>query len=352
MGSNSTTTVAPAAPSAEETELIKIQTQLSQRQLAEFEKLQPFQQKLLEQATSNLEREGRLGTAMDSAISPEDQASFARDEFNRAKKLGPVQDELLQLQLEQLRSGGAATPEQEARIKAATDAGIAAGSSDIDASTQRGIGLISDELANARGLRLSDSPIKSEAALLAREGEVQKGSLVKNLRAAEASSKLNFPLAAAGVMSGINQSQQGVAEAARQFQAELRQRAFQNRLALSGQAAQSGIGIASIANTSGAIGALSAGRGKTSSTSGTPGLGEIGMLAGGVGGLITAMSDRRLKRDIVKLRDDPRGFGIYAYTIFGKRSVGVMADEVARVMPQAVVTTPSGFQAVHYGMLA
>lgn len=243
---SNTTQVGLPPPSADEQELIRLNTQLAQKQLANIDQLAPFQQKLLELSMGDLDAQLATSKAINAAVTPEQQAALAKQDYDRAIKLGPIQDELLQAQLDQIRSGGAATPEQLQRIKEAADAGIAAGSSDIDASTQRGIGLISDELANSRGLRLSDAPIGSEAALLAREGEIQKGSLVKNLRAGEATARLNYPLAAGQLTSGINLSQQNVADAAKNFQAQLRQQAFNNRMVLSGQASQSGLGLSSI----------------------------------------------------------------------------------------------------------
>lgn len=283
LGGDTTVVNSPNPPTPEETELIKLQTELSKRQLANLDKLAPFQQELLDLSLTDLRRQGLISGAMDKAVTPEQQAELAKQDFERAKRLGPIQEELLQLQLEGIRRGGAATPEQERLIKAATDAGISAGSADIDASTQRGIGLISDELANARGLRLSDSPIKGEAALLAREGEVQKGALIKQLRAAEATSRLNFPLAAQQISSGINLSTQGVADAARQFQADLRQRAFQNRLVLTGQTAQSGIGLASIGDPSRTLSSLASVRGSTQTKEGgTMDLQSIGGIMSGV----------------------------------------------------------------------
>lgn len=69
-------------------------------------------------------------------------------------------------------------------------------------------------------------------------------------------------------------------------------------------------------------------------------------------GLATAslFSDRRLKTNITKIADDPRGFAIYEYDIDGKRDWGVMADEVERVMP-AAVTVCAGYKMVDYGKL-
>lgn len=63
------------------------------------------------------------------------------------------------------------------------------------------------------------------------------------------------------------------------------------------------------------------------------------------------MSDRRLKSNIVKIGEDPRGFGLYEYDLFGERRRGVMADEVEKIIPAAVLTHPLGFKMVNYGKL-
>lgn len=68
-------------------------------------------------------------------------------------------------------------------------------------------------------------------------------------------------------------------------------------------------------------------------------------------GLMTAFSDRRLKSDIKRIGTTKQGLPFYEYTIFGERQRGVMADEVERVAPDAVVTHPTGYKMVHYGML-
>jgi hypothetical protein len=62
-------------------------------------------------------------------------------------------------------------------------------------------------------------------------------------------------------------------------------------------------------------------------------------------------SDRRLKSNIVQVGTHPVGIGIYEYDIFGKRELGVMADEVATVMPDAIVPHESGYMMVNYGKL-
>ena len=73
-------------------------------------------------------------------------------------------------------------------------------------------------------------------------------------------------------------------------------------------------------------------------------LGSAAMLA-------PKFSDRRLKSNIVQVGTHPSGIGIYEYDIFGKRERGVMADEVAKVMPEAIVPHESGYMMVNYRKL-
>lgn len=70
-------------------------------------------------------------------------------------------------------------------------------------------------------------------------------------------------------------------------------------------------------------------------------------------------SDRRLKTDIVQVGAHPMGFGLYLFSYKPEyqaqwghgRQFGVMADEVAPVVPEAVDTHPDGYQVVSYAML-
>ena len=71
-------------------------------------------------------------------------------------------------------------------------------------------------------------------------------------------------------------------------------------------------------------------------------------------------SDRRIKENIVLLDDHLVG-GIRLYLFDYKceyrdtwghgRQLGVMADEVERVMPEAVSVHPDGYKRVNYAML-
>jgi hypothetical protein len=68
-------------------------------------------------------------------------------------------------------------------------------------------------------------------------------------------------------------------------------------------------------------------------------------------GSAIAASDRRLKSNIERIGTHKLGIGIYEYDIFGGRQQGVMADEVEKVMPEAVLMHPSGYKMVNYGLL-
>jgi len=73
----------------------------------------------------------------------------------------------------------------------------------------------------------------------------------------------------------------------------------------------------------------------------------------------TVQSDRRLKDNIVRVGDHPLGIGLYLYTYKAShqprwgvgRHLGVMADEVEKVLPAAVIYGADGFASVDYSML-
>lgn len=64
-------------------------------------------------------------------------------------------------------------------------------------------------------------------------------------------------------------------------------------------------------------------------------------------------SDKRLKTDIKKVGERPDGIGVYQYKYKagGPKQVGVLAQEVRKVRPDAVRKTSDGYLAVDYGAL-
>ena len=105
--------------------------------------------------------------------------------------------------------------------------------------------------------------------------------------------------------------------------------------------------------TSGGLGAV---------VQGVAGLGLAGASLFGAGGPLSSLfkttagagaSDRRLKRDIIKLHEEPDGLGVYGfkYNWSDDTQLGVMADEVAEIRPWALGPEVAGFQTVNYGAL-
>lgn len=94
--------------------------------------------------------------------------------------------------------------------------------------------------------------------------------------------------------------------------------------------------------------------------------GSVSKLTMGTGGsksdagnMTKAQSDRSVKEGVVRIGDHPLGIGLYLFEYKREfrdrwghgRCFGVMADEVAMVMPEAVSVDLDGFKVVDYGML-
>jgi outer membrane protein OmpA-like peptidoglycan-associated protein len=88
-----------------------------------------------------------------------------------------------------------------------------------------------------------------------------------------------------------------------------------------------------------------------SSGGGSSGGGSSGGGAGGGGG--GGWSDRRLKRSITWLGRSPAGYDLYSfqYVWGGPFHVGVMAQDLLAIKPEAVLTGPGGFLQVDYAQL-
>lgn len=87
----------------------------------------------------------------------------------------------------------------------------------------------------------------------------------------------------------------------------------------------------------------------------------LGSIMGGMGGLamgaakLYSASDRRLKENIVLVGKDESGrFNLYEFTYIGspdQKFIGVMADEVEPLVPDAVIYDDLGFASVDYAMI-
>jgi hypothetical protein len=65
------------------------------------------------------------------------------------------------------------------------------------------------------------------------------------------------------------------------------------------------------------------------------------------------ISDSRLKDNVTRIGTTAKGFPFYTFSYIGKSELyaGVMAQDVLNVMPEAVLTDPSGYYRVDYAKL-
>ena len=86
-------------------------------------------------------------------------------------------------------------------------------------------------------------------------------------------------------------------------------------------------------------------------------LGGLMNLGGTLGSAYIKSSDRKLKKDIKRIGTHDLGIGIYTYhykdghDLPKELQVGVMADEVETIMPEAVITMADGYKAVNYALI-
>lgn len=154
-------------------------------------------------------------------------------------------DPLLASDFGRVMRAGEASDYERSLIDSAISEAIGAGSSDIDAAFTDTLGLLSQEVAPSRGMRMSDSPILDRGSKLAMEAIRQKSQLARNLRTQGAQQMLEFPLRRGEAMRVSS-------DALKTFQEELRQRAFANRAALLGAIQSGGLGLAGAGGAAGA----------------------------------------------------------------------------------------------------
>jgi hypothetical protein len=75
--------------------------------------------------------------------------------------------------------------------------------------------------------------------------------------------------------------------------------------------------------------------------------------AGGGAYPMMAVSDKALKTDIKRVGTSAQGFGVYEFRYKGhpQRVRGAMAQDVARIRPEAVSRHESGFLMVDYSLI-
>lgn len=145
--------------------------------------------------------------------------------------------------------------------------------------------------------------------------------------------------AAAGGLLRSGSTGQAIANYGNLFQNQYADNYFNKLLGQSGLGIQAGQTIGGAGTTS------------TSSSKSKPG---IGGFLGSAASLVAA-SDRRLKKDIEKIGQLKNGLNVYSYKYIWDEDttrVGVMADEVERIIPEALgPVLEGGYQSVDYSKL-
>ena len=299
-GSSGKTTVVNQVPpkSAEELELIRKQNDILDIQISELrrqnkalEAVFPEQQKLLAAQTEaaivgaqaqKLQIEQITEFAKEQLPLVKEQIGLAREQLGITRKAGLLQEELITRALADLEG----TPEEReirtlsnqralAILRGESPALLPGQQERINTvfgraaeEAQAGLTSFGEELAASRGLRVTDTPIGGE---LLRQGR----ELASSLAAAKAGAELN-----------VGQTEQQFGEAVRQFQENLRQRAFQNRLALTGTG--TGGATSSLPLFAGALSGGGPGMSPTFATT-TP-----GQAMAGAQGLLNTLTQERL----------------------------------------------------------
>jgi hypothetical protein len=413
LTTKTTTTVAP--PSPEEKAYLAQQTALAQKQMQILDSQSGFQQSYLDSIKPLLDEQSQYmqqSTAQQGdylkALQPSldaqtallkqslDQQTAALNDpvqkeiQQRANEyllqqmqdqtdLAPLQKQLLQTQLDQAINGNKPTQEQLDSIDQASKAAYNTGISDINSYSEDSLRQLRDNLAPSLGLRPGDTPILDRGALVTREANRQAGQLTSNLAEASANARLNIPLASQQVSNAVSGTQAGIADATRSFQASLADAAAQNRLRLlgaTGGAFSLGLNGGGPGGTANAISGVTAGgigladasrsnplsfaRGGTSTKSDPWGT-AVGLI-GGIGSALSGTdlgsvfkSDARVKDDIQTDHYDNKGRRWVRFTYKGdskKRPfIGVIAQEVERTDPEAVLTNGLGLKFVDYSKI-
>ena len=214
------TKVSNSVPPPTETEvaLQEQQLELATFQLSELQKQSELQEQFAEQLGPALEQQQL------DADAAREQLAFTQ----------PIQNELLERALEDVRQGTRATPEQLEEINAAADASIEAFGFDVDRFEEQGVEGI-DNLTRSLGLRErndADSPHRERLDRLFAEGARLRGQQAAGARELGATARLNLPLAQGQLQLQKTTGASAVASSISDFQARLRSQAFSNRLGL------------------------------------------------------------------------------------------------------------------------
>lgn len=301
--------------------------------------------------------------ARNAALPPEEEAAAAAEEFRRAQRMGGMSEEFARIQLEAAKRGSKPTDEQLANINEAMDAAQAQGESDISRYLKETLRTINEETAQAAGLRATDTPMLRLSERAGEEAARAQGDLTSKIAENRALARLNYPLAESRFVADTAARGQDLAAGAANFNNELRANAATNRalafnlpgsssFVMPQQAPTPSLNFmnpASLQTNPNAFQYQMGNWGPTTTTTsgrssfmgamgGVEGIGK-GIAGAGAGIVALAgLSDIRAKTDIKRLGTTDAGLPIYKYRYKGDATprIGVMAQETARLFPDAV----------------
>lgn len=286
-GRKTETKVKLPAPTAEEKALLSQQLKLASSQLDNLSQVGDFTADVFQKMLPELV--GQINQFLPQ------QQQITGDTLDFAGMQVSAQGELLQSELDAIRNGVALTPEQEKLISDSANASIQSGLSDIGAFRDESLRTLAQETAIGRGLRPEDTPILDVGGRVINESTRQASDFISNVRAQEAQQKLQYPLAAGQFQAERTQAQQTFGANTMSFIEQLRQQAFQNRLALTTTAGGIGLDLAKIGPNPSTLAGLQNVRTASATTTGKQSgnfldiLKAGGALAGGIGGLATGV---------------------------------------------------------------
>lgn len=371
MGGKTTTSNTPNPPSQQELDYYASQADLTKKQLEILGSQTDYNQSYLDQTKPLLDAQMQLlQKQLDAENNPDPvqaeiaskSAALQLQNLNDASDLAPLQKQVLQAQLQSITDQNKGpTDQQIASIDAATKSAYDTGVSDINEFSNNALQQIRNNLAPGLGLRPTDTPIEDRGQLVAKEATRQAGQLATSLAGANASARLNYPLAVAGVNQAGADFTANLKAASDQFQAGLSDAAAANRARLVGTSSDiinsgtnAGIGLVT-GSRGNPLSFASTGSSTTQTTS--PGFFDYLSAAAGAAkaGAGIAASDARAKYNIVTVGHDNSGRRWVDFTYKGEpadvRHRGVIAQEVEKTDPEAVLTNGIGLKFVDYGKL-
>lgn len=360
---------------------LQLQYLTSQNQLA-MQQVQALKTTTDQQAQQNtyilagLKNQYDQMQAFNAQYTPEEQAAAQVTAAKQASEMGAIQLQAAQIQLKNLQQGTTATPEEAANINAAYDAMEKQGSTEISNYLTQTLRQVNEQTSQAAGLRPTDTPITSLSEQAAAQAATAQGSLTNQTESQRAQAMLNYPLAVSQLQGQQAANLQSISGGASAFSQQLQANANASRASTfsapqfampqsagfatpqSAPAANIGFAYPQQQPMTNYLGMnMTQPMNTTTQQPWYAGLQSVGQMMSGAGAAVGALamfSDVRLKKDVKRIGSLDSGLPVYSFKYKGTEvpRIGVMAQETARLFPDAVHRHSSGFLTVDHARIA